>query len=48
MKKKLNLNDLKVNSFVTKNDKRPVEIKGGSIVCSDTAYLGDSRCCVAY
>lgn len=47
MKKKLNINDLKINSFVTNNDERKV-IKGGSVTCSDTGYLGDTRCCVAY
>lgn len=47
MKKKLNISKIKINSFVT-NDKNRKVIKGGSMTCSDTGLLGDTRCCVEY
>ena len=43
MKKKLQIEDLKVNSFVTKSDKE--EVKGGSLTSALTLYPLGSYCC---
>ena len=43
MKKKLQIKDLKVNSFVTKSDKE--EVKGGSLTSALTLYPLGSYCC---